>query len=324
MNMKKNEAASCGFKTSIGGQALMEGILMRGVDKQSIVVRTPEGLVSKVEPLKLIKDRYPILGWPIIRGVVNFVDSMAKGMKALTYSAQFLPEEEQEEPSKLDLWIEKKFGMEKAEKVVIGVAMVLGLALALGLFVVLPTAIVGLIPGLRTGHDGLRTLLEGVVKMVIFLGYMAAVSRMKEIKRVFSYHGAEHKTIYCYEHGNELTVENVRKESRFHPRCGTSFLLVVIILSIFVFILVNAFLGVDNIFLRMLVKIVLLPIVVALSYELNRWLGRHDDLAISRILSWPGRELQHLTTCEPDDSMIEVAIEALKLVIPEEKGADQW
>ena len=322
--MKKNEAASCGFKTSIGGQALMEGILMRGVDKQSIVVRTPEGLVSKVEPLKLIKDRYPILGWPIIRGVVNFVDSMAKGMKALTYSAQFLPEEEQEEPSKLDLWIEKKFGMEKAEKVVIGVAMVLGLALALGLFVVLPTALVGLIPGLRTGHDGLRTLLEGVVKMVIFLGYMAAVSQMKEIKRVFSYHGAEHKTIYCYEHGNELTVENVRKESRFHPRCGTSFLLVVIILSIFVFILVNAFLGVDNVFLRMLVKIILLPIVVALSYELNRWLGRHDNLGISRILSWPGRELQHLTTCEPDDSMIEVAIEALKLVIPEEKGADQW
>ena len=322
--MKKNEAASCGFKTSIGGQALMEGILMRGVDKQSIVVRTPEGLVTKVEPLKLIKDRYPILGWPIIRGVVNFVDSMAKGMKALTYSAQFLPEEEQEEPSKLDLWIEKKFGMEKAEKVVIGVAMVLGLALALGLFVVLPTALVGLIPGLRTGHDGLRTLLEGVVKMVIFLGYMAAVSQMKEIKRVFSYHGAEHKTIYCYEHGNELTVENVRKESRFHPRCGTSFLLVVIILSIFVFILVNAFLGVDNVFLRMLVKIVLLPFVVALSYELNRWLGRHDNLAISRILSWPGRKLQYLTTCEPDDSMIEVAIEALKLVIPEEKGADQW
>ena len=322
--MKKNEAESCGFKTSIGGQALMEGILMRGVDKQSIVVRTPEGLVSKVEPLKLVKDRYPILGWPIIRGVVNFVDSMAKGMKALTYSAQFLPEEEQEEPSKLDLWIEKKFGMEKAEKIVIGVAMVLGLALALGLFVVIPTALVGLIPGLRTGHDGLRTLLEGVVKMVIFFGYMAAVSRMKEIKRVFSYHGAEHKTIYCYEHGNELTVENVRKESRFHPRCGTSFLLVVIILSIFVFILVNAFLGVNNVFLRMLVKIALLPIVVALSYELNRWLGRHDGLGISRVLSWPGRKLQHLTTCEPDDSMIEVAIEALKLVIPEEEGADRW
>ncbi len=297
---------------------------MRGVDKQSIVVRTAEGLVTKVEPLTLIKDKYPILGWPIIRGVVNFVDSMAKGMKALTYSAQFVPMEEAEEPSKLDQWIEKKFGMEKAEKIVIGVALVLGLALAIGLFIVLPTLLVGIIPSLREGHDGLRTLLEGVVKLVIFLGYMAAVSQMKDIKRVFAYHGAEHKSIYCYEHGKELTVENVREESRFHPRCGTSFLLVVIILSIFVFILVNAFLGVNNVFLRMLVKIVLLPIVVALSYELNRWLGRHDQLGISRVLSWPGRKMQHLTTCEPDDSMIEVAITALKLVIPEEKGADAW
>ncbi len=297
---------------------------MRGVDKQSIVVRTEEGLVTKVEPLKLIKEKHPILGWPIIRGVVNFVDSMAKGMKALTYSAQFVPMEETEEPSKLDRWIEEKFGMEKAEKIVIGVALVLGLALAIGLFIVLPTLLVSLIPALREGHDGLRTLLEGVVKLVIFLGYMAAVSQMKDIKRVFAYHGAEHKSIYCYEHGKELTVENVREESRFHPRCGTSFLLVVIILSIFVFILVNAFLGVNNVFLRMLVKIVLLPIVVALSYELNRWLGRHDNLGISRVLSWPGRMMQHLTTCEPDDSMIEVAITALKLVIPEEKGADAW
>ena len=320
----KKETASCGFKTSIGGQALMEGILMRGVDKQSIVVRTEEGLVTKVEPLNLIKEKHPILGWPIIRGVVNFVDSMAKGMKALTYSAQFVPMEEEEEPSKLDQWIEKKFGMEKAEKIVIGVALVLGLALAIGLFIVLPTLLVGLIPTLREGHDGLRTLLEGVVKLVIFLGYMAAVSQMKDIKRVFSYHGAEHKSIYCYEHGKELTVENVREESRFHPRCGTSFMLVVIILSIFVFILVNAFLGVNNVFLRMLVKIALLPIVVALSYELNRWLGRHDQLGISRFLSWPGRMMQHLTTNEPDDSMIEVAITALKLVIPEEKGADEW
>ena len=249
---------------------------------------------------------------------------MVKGMKALTYSAQFVPMEEAEEPSKLDQWIEKKFGMEKAEKIVIGVALVLGLALAIGLFIVLPTLLVGIIPSLREGNDGLRTLLEGVVKLVIFLGYMAAVSQMKDIKRVFAYHGAEHKSIYCYEHGKELTVENVREESRFHPRCGTSFLLVVIILSIFVFILVNAFLGVNNVFLRMLVKIVLLPIVVALSYELNRWLGRHDQLGISRVLSWPGRKMQHLTTCEPDDSMIEVAITALKLVIPEEKGADAW
>ena len=323
--MANNEQNCPAFRTSIGGQALIEGILMRGVDRQSIVVRTSDGeLVTKVEELNLIKEKHPWLGWPIIRGVVNFVDSMVKGMKALTYSAQFLPEEEQDEPSKLDKWVEEKFGTEKAEKFVIGVALVLGLALAIGLFVFLPTLIVGLIPSLRSGHDSIRTLLEGILKLIIFLAYMYGVSQMKDVKRLFSYHGAEHKTIFCYEHREELTVENVRKQSRFHPRCGTSFLLVVVILSIFVFILVNAFLHVDNILLRVLVKILLLPVVVALSYELNRWIGRHDDLLIARILSWPGRQLQHLTTKEPDDSMIEVAIEALKLVIPDVEGADAY
>lgn len=315
---------SCGaFRTSIGGQALIEGILMRGVDKQSIVIRNPDGdLVTKVEELHLIKEKHPWMGWPLIRGVVNFIDSMAKGMKALTYSASFLPEEEQEEPSKLDKWIEEKVGSEKAEKIIIAIAMVMGVALAVGLFIFLPTLLVGLIPGLREGHDGLRTLLEGVVKIAILLAYMYGVSQMKDIKRLFSYHGAEHKTIFCYEHREELTVENVRKQSRFHPRCGTSFILVVAIISIFVFILVNAFLGVSNVFLRMLLKLVLLPVVVALTYELNRWLGRHDDLAFARVLSWPGKQLQHITTKEPDDSMIEVAITALKLVIPDVQGAD--
>ena len=315
---------SCGaFRTSIGGQALIEGILMRGVDKQSIVIRNPDGdLVTKVEELHLIKEKHPWMGWPLIRGVVNFIDSMARGMKALTYSASFLPEEEQEEPSKLDKWIEEKVGSEKAEKIIIAIAMVMGVALAVGLFIFLPTLLVGLIPGLRQGHDGLRTLLEGVVKIAILLGYMYGVSQMKDIKRLFSYHGAEHKTIFCYEHREELTVENVRKQSRFHPRCGTSFILVVAIISIFVFILVNAFLGVNNVFLRMLLKLVLLPVVVALTYELNRWLGRHDDLLFARVLSWPGKQLQHITTKEPDDSMIEVAITALKLVIPDVQGAD--
>ena len=314
---------SCAFRTAIGGQALIEGILMRGVDKQSVVIRTPDGnMVTKVEELHLIKEKHPWLGWPFIRGVVNFIDSMAKGMKALTYSAQFLPEEEQEQPSKLDRWIEEKVGSEKAEKIIIAIAMVMGVALAVGLFIFLPTLLVGLIPGLRSGHDGLRTLLEGVVKIVILLAYMYGVSQTKDIKRLFSYHGAEHKSIFCYEHRKELTVENVRQESRFHPRCGTSFILVVAIISIFVFILVNAFLGVDNVFLRMLLKIVLLPFVVAITYELNRWLGRHDDMTFARILSWPGKQLQHITTKEPDDSMIEVAITALKLVIPDVEGAD--
>ena len=315
---------SCGaFRTSIGGQALIEGILMRGVDRQSVVVRNPEGeLVTKVEELHLIKEKHPWMGWLFIRGVVNFIDSMARGMRALTYSASFLPEEEQEEPSKLDKWIEQKVGSEKAEKFIIAIAMVLGVALAVGLFIFIPTLLIGLIPGLRTGHDGLRTLLEGIVKIAILLGYMYGVSQMKDIRRLFSYHGAEHKSIFCYEHRKELTVENVRQESRFHPRCGTSFLVVVAIISIFVFILVNAFLGVDNVFLRMLLKIALLPVVVALTYELNQWLGRHDDKAYARVLSWPGKQLQHITTREPDDSMIEVAITALKLVIPDVPGAD--
>lgn len=316
---------SCTFRTSIGGQALIEGILMRGVDKQAIVIRDQNGeLVTKVEPLHPLREKHPFFGWPLVRGVVNFLDSMVKGMKAVTYSAQFLPDEEQAEPSKLDKWIESKFSSDKAEKVIIGVAVVLGLALAVGLFIVLPTFLVGLIPALHHGHDGLRTLLEGILKLAIFLAYMAAVSRMKEMKRMWAYHGAEHKTIYCYEHGHDLTVENVRRESRFHPRCGTSFLLVVIILSILVFIVANAFLHIDNVLLRMLVKLLLLPVVVSLAYELNRWLGRHDDLTISKILSWPGRQLQHLTTREPDEGMMEVAITSLKLVIPDQKGADAW
>ena len=322
--MAKQEQSCPAFRTSIGGQALIEGILMRGPEKQAIVVRSGDEIISKVEDLHPLRERHKWAGWPLIRGVVNFIDSLANGMKALTYSASFLPEEEQDEPTKLDRWVEEKFGSEKAEKFVIGAAMVLGVALAAALFVFLPTLLVGLIPALRQGHDSVRTLLEGVVKLVIFLLYMYGVSRMKDIRRLFSYHGAEHKTIFCYEHREELTVENVRKQSRFHPRCGTSFMLVVVILSIFVFIIVNAFLHVDNTFLRMLVKLLLLPIVVALSYELNRWLGRHDDKTISRILSWPGRQLQHLTTNEPDDSMIEVAIESLKLVIPSVEGADAY
>ena len=318
--MKKESAG--GFKTSIGGQALIEGILMRGPEKEAIVVRTENGLVTKVTELHPLSARHKWCGRPLIRGVVNFVDSMAHGMKALTYSAELAPEELQEEPSKVDLWIEKHFSDEKAEKLIIGLAVVLGLLLAVGLFIFLPTLLIGFL-GLEE-HDVLRSILEGVLKLIIFFLYLWACCQMKDIKRVFAYHGAEHKSIYCYEHGKELTVENVRPESRLHPRCGTSFLFVVVFLSIIVFILVNAFLGVQNTFLRMVLKLCLLPLVVAFSYELNRWVGRHDECRLSRILSWPGRKLQLLTTNEPDDEMIEVAITALKLVIPETKGLDTW
>lgn len=307
----------CGFRTSIGGQALIEGILMRGPKKQAIVCRTAEGLVEKVDELKLLKDKYPIFGWPFIRGCVTFIDSMIKGMQALTYSAELVPVEDQE-PDKLDQWIEKHFEAEKASKIVIGTAVVLGIALALFLFIFLPTLIVGLIKPL-TQNLVIRNLSEGVVKIIILLAYMRLCCCVSDVKRLFSYHGAEHKTIFCYEHGKPLTVENVRTESRFHPRCGTSFLLVVVVVSI----LVNSVVTLTNSFARMGAHLLLLPVVVGISYEINRWCGRHDNW-LSAALSAPGKWLQHMTTNEPDDSMIECAIRAMELVIPEEKGSDAW
>ncbi len=313
--MAKNK--DCSFRTSIGGQALIEGILMRGPKKQAIVCRTADGLVEKVEELKFIKDRYPVLGWPLIRGCATFLDSMVKGMQALTYSAELVPVEEQE-PDKLDQWIEKHFPAEKASKIVIGTAVVLGIALALFLFIFLPTLIVGFIKPL-TQNLVVRNLSEGVVKIIILLCYMRLCCCVSDVKRLFSYHGAEHKTIFCYEHGKPLTVENVRTESRFHPRCGTSFLLVVVVVSI----LVNSVVTLTNSFARMGCHLLLLPVVVGISYEINRWCGRHDNW-LSAALSAPGKWLQRLTTNEPDDSMIECAIRAMELVIPEEKGSDAW
>ena len=315
---EKNNENVC-FRTMIGGQALIEGIMMRGPDKQAIVCRTKDGLTEKVEPLRLIKDRHPALGWPFIRGLVTFADSMLKGMKALSYSASLLPEDEQEEPTKFDLWLEKKLGSEKAEKAIIGFAAFLGVCLAVALFLFLPTFIAGFIPGVE-GHYTLRSLLEGAIKIVIFLVYLWLCSRMKDMKRLFAYHGAEHKTIFCYEKGLPLTVENVRPQSRFHPRCGTSFLLVVIVLGIYVGLLIQ----IDNTLLRFALRLLLLPVIVCVAYELNRWAGRHDRNIVSRIFTWPGKQLQHLTTNEPDDGMIECAIRALELVIPEEKGKDAW
>ena len=313
-----DKAKSCCFRTSIGGQALIEGILMRGPKKQAIVCRTQDGLVEKTEELKFIKDKYPILGWPFIRGCATFLDSMVKGMQALTYSAELVPMEEQGEPDKLDQWIEKHFPEDKAQKLIIGVAVAMGIALAVLLFVFLPAFIVGLIKPLTQNYL-VRNLSEGLLRVVILLLYMRLCCCMSDIKRLFSYHGAEHKTIFCYEHGKPLTVENVREESRFHPRCGTSFLLVVVVVSI----LVNAVVRLDNTFARMGCHLLLLPVVVGISYEINRWCGRHDNW-LSAILSAPGKWLQHMTTNEPDDSMIECAIRAMELVIPEEKGSDAW
>ena len=307
------------FKTLIGGQALIEGIMMQGPDKRSIVVRGPEGIVTKVEPLK---KRTGILKWPLIRGVVSFGSSMVSGVKALMYSAEFFPEEEDAQPSKFDQWLEKKLGSEKMEKAVISFSVFLGALFSIALFILLPTLLSGLFD--RWIHNAVvRSLIEGVIRIAIFMGYMILVSRMKDMRRVFSYHGAEHKTIRCYEAQLPLTVENVRPQTRLHPRCGTSFLFVVVAISILLFALVSALLPMSGMLVRLLVRLALLPVVVAISYECNRFVGRHDN-RLTRILSAPGMWFQHFTTNEPDDSMIEVAIEALKLVIPDDAGADRW
>ena len=317
--MKEKKQKEQGFKTSIGGQALLEGILMRGPTKQAIVTRGADGtMTTKVDEPKFLAKTNKFWSLPFFRGIATFVESMAYGMKALTYSAEQLPDDMQEEPGKFDQWIMKTFGSETAEKIIMAVAMVLGLALAVALFVILPTVIVGFIPAVEGNHM-LRSLLEGIVKLVIFLSYMWGVSNMKDVARVFGYHGAEHKTIFCYEHGLELTVENVKKQSRFHPRCGTSFLLVVVILGIFLGFLIQF----ENVFARMGCRILLLPVLVGIAYEINRWAGGHDNW-LSTVLTAPGKALQRLTTKEPDDSMMECAIEAMKLVIPEEKGLDAW
>lgn len=303
------------FRTTIGGQALIEGIMMRGPEKTAIAVRKPEGIVLKSDPNKLLKDKYPVVGWIFIRGVVGFVSSMAVGMKALTWSAEQFPEDEGE-PGKLEKWLTAHF--KNADKVVTGFALVLGLLLALGLFTFLPTFLGGLAAP-HVGSGLWRNLIETGIRLVLLIGYMLLVSRMKDIQRTFSYHGAEHKTIACYEAGAELTVENVRPYTRFHPRCGTSFLLTVVIISLISFMWVTF----GNPIVRIALRLALLPLVVAVSYEVNRLIGRFDN-PVTRFFRAPGIWMQHLTTREPDDSMLEVGIAALIAVIPAQKGADDW
>ena len=331
--MAKKDACCEKFKTMIGGQALIEGIMMRGPEKDAVVIRTADGLQTSVKPRKKPK-KGSVATWPLIRGVCSFFDAQVTGVKAIMQSADLSPEATDEEPSKLDLWLEKKLGSEKFQKLVIGIAVALGLGMSILLFFLLPMLVSALLESWITSTLVLH-LVEGVVRMAIFMGYMILVSRMKEMRRVFSYHGAEHKTIRCYEAGLPLTVENVRAQTRLHPRCGTSFLLVVMILSILVFsvassgllALIPALELMRGSFLYKLImivfKLLLLPVVVAISYEINRWVGRHDNW-FTRILTAPGMWFQNFTTNEPDDSMIEVAIAAVKAVLPEQEGADAW
>ncbi|MBQ4549953.1 MAG: DUF1385 domain-containing protein [Oscillospiraceae bacterium] len=331
----KKECNSCEqFKTMIGGQALIEGIMMRGPEKDAIVCRTKDGLELQVSDRKLPREGSP-LKWPLIRGVVNFFDSQVTGVKALLHSADLNPDEEfSGEPGKLDLWLEKKLGSEKFQQFLIYSAAVLGLLMSIGLFFLLPMIIGGFFDGVVKSMV-LINLIEGVVRMAIFMAYMMLISRMGEMKRLFAYHGAEHKTIRCYEARLPLTVENVRIQTRMHPRCGTSFLLVVMILSILVFSVASSALlavvpaleAIRGSFgyrlIMILFKLLLLPVVVSIAYEINRWVGRTDN-AFTRLLTAPGLWMQNFTTNEPDDSMIEVAIAAVNAVLPEKEGADEW
>jgi uncharacterized protein YqhQ len=305
---------------SVGGQALMEGIMMNGPEGKAMALRLPDGSISvEKKTFTSIKDKNKFFGIPMVRGIVNFVEALIFGYKCLMESAEKtgMDVEEEENMSKLDRWISDHFG-EKMMKVIGAISMVLGFALAFALFVWMPSFLFDAVNKL-TGEriTMLRTIFEGLLRIIIFVIYMFAVSKMKEIKRVYMYHGAEHKSIFCYESGEEMTVENVRKQSRFHPRCGTSFIFVMIILSILVSSVVAlAFPSLTQIRpVWICVKLLIMPIVMGLGYEFIRYAGKHDNLFV-KILSAPGLWMQRITTAEPDDSMIEVGIAAINAVIP--------
>lgn len=333
MANKDNQPSCEKFKTMIGGQALIEGIMMRGPKKDAIVVRGRDGLTVEVSDRKLNPEK-SFKNWPFFRGMFNFFDSQVTGVKALMRSADLAPEEYAEEPSKLDKWLEERLGNEQFQKAIIGIAVAMGLGLSIVLFFLLPMVVSSFFDKWIDSTMVLN-LFEGIVRMCIFMAYMLLVSRMEEMKRVFSYHGAEHKTIRCYEAGLPLTVENVRKMTRLHPRCGTSFLLIVMVISILVFSVASSVLlaavpaleAMRGSFLYRLLmitfKLLLLPVVVGITYEINRWVGRHDN-GLTRILSAPGLWMQNFTTNEPDDSMIEVGIAAVQAVLPEQEGEDRW
>lgn len=354
-----NKQEKCCKKTKIGGQALIEGIMMKGVSKGAMAVRMKDGSIDveewDIKPAKWYNKA------PFIRGSINFVSSLSEGYKCMMKSAEksgMLEEEENYEPSKFEKWLDDKLG-DKLTGVIMGIAMVIGVALAILLFAVVPTALYDwietLVPATYTALSaeaaatlapavtaeaakGIVTVdismwqstFEGVMRMILFVGYMAIVAKMKDIRRTYEYHGAEHKTIACYEGGEELTVENIKKYTRFHPRCGTSFIILSLLVSILVYTIVPinpaewwGFEGILAVLVRVGIKLLLLPLVVGIAYELIRIAGRHDNF-VTRIISAPGLWMQRLTTREPDASQIEIAIAAIKPVLPKEGEDDQW
>ena len=307
------------MKTSgIGGQAVIEGIMMRNKDKYAIAVRKPDNEIElSVRESRLLTEKYKWLNFPVIRGVFNFVDSLVTGVSTITYSASFYDDPAEQKKTKADE-IGKAIFKDKLESVLMAVTIIISVALAVGLFMVVPYFVSRLLAGVVTSQF-LLNFLEGIVRVVIFLLYLVAISHMNDIKRTFMYHGAEHKCINCIEHGAPLTVDNVMNSSRLHKRCGTSFMVLMLIVGIVIglFIPVAPF-GIG--FLRPVFKILLLPISCGIGYELIKICGKHDN-AFTRVIAAPGLWAQRITTKEPDDKMIEVAIEAMKAVIPDD-GTD--
>ena len=306
--------------TSIGGQAVLEGVMMRGPKEIATAVRKSDGeIIIDKKPVTSITKKFKFLKLPILRGVVSFVESMVVGVKCLMFSAELYDVEGEEgyEPSKFEKWLDDKFG-DKVKDIAIYFAVFMAMIMGIGLFMLLPTVVVGFLKGI-VPNPVVLNLCEGVVRITIFLVYLALVSKMKDIQRVFEYHGAEHKTIAAYEHGEELTCENARKYSRLHPRCGTSFLLIVMVISIIFF----SFISWGNVFKRILFRLLLLPVVAGVSYEIIKFAGRSTNRCVA-VLTKPGLWLQKLTTREPDDSQLEVAIESLKAVLTDNKEDDKW
>lgn len=310
--------------TSIGGQAVIEGVMMRGPKDIAVAVRTTDGeIVVDKKPIASVLQKSKILKLPIIRGVISFFESLVIGTRALMYSASFFDVEEEEEKAKKAAMTEdeRKKAEDKEEKMknaAIYGSVVVALLFGIGIFMLLPTVLVGFVKQ-HIASGVLATLLEGVIRIAIFLAYISLVAQMKDIRRVFEYHGAEHKTIFCYEAGEELTVENARRFTRLHPRCGTSFLLIVMVVSIILF----SFISWDNYLTRLGLRLLLLPVVAGISYEIIKFAGRSQNKLV-RIVIQPGLWLQKITTREPDDSQLEVAIASLKAVLTGNTEDDKW
>lgn len=306
-------------KSRIGGQALIEGVMMKGIYTSAMACRLPDGTIDvETWEEKNGKNAPWYRKTPFIRGIFNFVSSLIDGYRCLMKSAdKQMTEDSEEELSKLDKWINEHFG-EKIMSIVSVISVIFSLVICIFLFKFLPMWISGFLKKFISSAI-ILTIIEGIIKIGIFVGYLAVTALMKDIKRTYEYHGAEHKTIACYEAGEELTVENVKKYTRFHPRCGTSFIFISLFISIFVF----CFITWSNMWARMALQIVLLPVIIGISYELIRIAGRYDNI-FTKIISAPGLRLQRLTTREPDGSEIEVAIAAIKPCIPENREEDQW